>query len=108
MGNVCYTRCSNTHHYELLEGKQNLVHYSNGRAGDGHSLQLTATGPNERVGAGVQPQDIDDLTDLLSKLGTRLSSDPNNPLDMIHVVDLLDLPEEREVFAPLEYKQHEE
>ena len=43
---------------------------------------------------------IDELSSMLTNLGKSLSSNPDQPVAMVDVVDMLDLPLEREVFDP--------
>jgi hypothetical protein len=50
--------------------------------------------------AGVSPQDIEDLSSMLAKLGRSLSRDAHGCVQMIEAEDLIDMELEREVFDP--------
>lgn len=63
----------------------------NGRAASSEGLGNSSS---------VPPAVLSDLADMLSKLSTKLSADPNNPVRMADAIDILDMPMEREVFDP--------
>ena len=50
--------------------------------------------------AGVTSEQMDELTNLLAKLGTSLAAEPDKPVEMADAFDLLDMEAEREVTEP--------